>query len=736
MRQVFLQKGRVFVHDVGVPLVDERSILVRVHYSFISSGTENATINSSGKSVINKFISNFSANTSKVLTTVREHGVLTTLALAREKLNYTMPLGYSCSGEVVNVGKYVSKFRVGDFVACAGAGIANHAEFVSVPQNLAVKIDNQLFLKQVSLTTIGAIALQGVRRASLQLGEKVCVIGLGLLGLVTVQLAKAAGCMVFGIDIQERRLDLAKKVGASAVFNTLSENVINEIEFATEHYGVDATIITAASYSRDILQQAMQITRRKGRVVLVGDVKIDIDRDPFYSKEIDFLISCSYGPGRYDDTYEKVGLDYPYAYVRWTENRNMELFANLIQMKKIDIDVLISHEFPLNQVDEAYSCLQRGQALGVVLSYPSTDGVKSSEINTLFNKSFVHFLPKNRVYKAQQKTLNISIVGAGGFAKVKLLPIISRIKAVRIHSIVDVDITTSINIARQYAASRVSNDYKTFLGDDDVHGVVIATPHYLHAEQAIDFMMAGKAVFVEKPAAVNFEQFIKLKQFLEKNKNIFYCVDFNRTFSSFMLKIKEYLKKRNNPLLISYRMNAGYLPRTHWVNSSLNNGRIIGEGCHIFDLFCFLTDARPKSVSVEVMNSHIDDLRPTENFTATVAMSDGSCCSFMYTSVGNNALGKERMEIFYDGKSIVMDDFLALTGYGFPLSFNRKETVQDRGHQRLVQAFFEAAQQENGQPPISYERILLATELSLVVNKLAIEGGGIHDFDSGVITGV
>lgn len=726
MRQVFLQKGQVHLKTVDVPACGDSSILVQVHYSFVSSGTEGATLANSGQSLLERFTSNVSTNTQKVLGAVKEHGVGVTLALIKEKAHQVMPLGYSCSGQVVALGKNVQRFRIGDYVACAGAGIANHAELVAVPQNLAVKITDASFLKQSSLTTIGAIALQGVRRASLQLGEKVCVIGLGLIGQLTVQLAKLAGCQVIGVDLQEHRLTLAKKMGATHAFSATSAQLINEIQFATEHYGVDATIITAASPTGDILQQAMHVTRRKGRVVLVGDVKINFDRDPFYSKEIDFLISCSYGPGRYDDEYEKHGRDYPYAYVRWTENRNMELFVNLIQSKALDVDALISHEYGLEDVELAYQTLTKGQALGLVLSYNPEENHCCSGVEAVFNQSTL-VLDRHKLvpYEVRQGALKLAVIGAGGFSKVKLLPLLAKIPSVKIHAIVDLDVANSMNVAHQYGALRVSNDYQKFLGDDDINAVVIATPHHLHVEQAINFMRAGKAVFVEKPAAVNFEQFAVLKQFLHKHAHeVCYCVDFNRSQAPFLVAIKELVKKRNNPMVIHYRMNAGFLPKTHWIHSPVNSGRIIGEGCHIFDLFCYLTDAKPVAVSVETLNTHKDIFMPSDNFMATVSMNDGSCCSFVYTAVGNSGMGKERMELFVDGKSIVMDDFLELTGYGLPMAFNRKVAIQDRGHQRLLTEFFAAAHTREHVAPISYERILMATELSLVVNKLANAGGG------------
>ncbi len=719
MKQVFLKKGQVKLYQVDIPLLNQNSILVRVDYSFISSGTEFATVAASGKSLFEKAYSNFNQNMQKVTGAIKDNGLAATFALIREKLDTVMPLGYSCSGQVISVGKNVEGFFVGDYVACAGSGHANHADVVVVPQNLAVKIQNPEMLKQASLTTIGAIALQGIRRANLELGQKVCVVGLGLIGQLTLQLAKLCGCQVYGIDIQESRLNLAKNLGADFAFNPATSNIIKEIEWATANHGVDVTIITAAGKDGHIIQQAMQMTRRKGKVVLVGDVKIDFDRDPFYSKEIDFLISCSYGPGRYDDVYEKRGVDYPYDYVRWTENRNMELFSKLVQEKKILIDPLVSQEFDLSGVEAAYQSLQTKESLGIVLCYKTARENLEQEIGAKLNQNepcATSFVPSN--------SINTGFIGIGGFSKTKLLPIISKIKNVQMQAMVDANSTTLINASNLYKVKNTSNDYKTLINDKTINAVIIATPHYLHADQAIDCMTAGKAVFVEKPAAVNYEQLEKLKLFLNNNRDVLYCVDFNRSFSPFIKKIKATVNTRNNPLIVHYRMNAGFIPKDHWLNSPDNGGRIIGEACHIFELFCFLTNSEPVSISVESINSNNDSVKSADNFVAQIRMQDGSCCSLLYTSVGNAESGKERMELFFDGNSIIMNDFYELNGFGLPKNFDMRSKTQDKGHECLLREFFTAAQMPNFQPPIPFERILLATEISLIVDGLVRDGGG------------
>jgi predicted dehydrogenase/threonine dehydrogenase-like Zn-dependent dehydrogenase len=761
VKQVFLKKGQVKLYNIDIPLLDQNSILVTVDYSFISSGTEFATVAASGKSLFEKTYSNFNQNIQKITSAIKDNGLAATFALIREKLDTVMPLGYSCSGKVVAVGKNVDGFFVGDYVACAGSGHANHADVVVVPKNFAIKIKNQEMLKQCSLTTIGAIALQGVRRANLELGQKVCVIGLGLIGQLTVQLAKLSGCQVYGIDVQENRLELAKNLGADFVFNPANCDIIKELDWTTSQHGVDKTIITASGKNGQIIQQAMQITRRKGKVVLVGDVKIDFDRDPFYSKEIDFLISCSYGPGRYDDAYEKRGVDYPYDYVRWTENRNMELFAKLVQEQKILIDPLISNEFDLSNVEAAYQSLQNRSGLGIILSYKAAreeaenglilrydllrkslrmsgsecngmlpargpfDKLRTSgEPSPLGRRADVQTPPNTTKKFISSSITTLGVIGVGGFCKIKLLPAISKIKNVQIQAMVDANPTTLINISGQYKVQNTGNDYKKLLDNNSINTIIVATPHGLHTDQAIDCMSAGKAVFVEKPAAVNSEQLEKLSTFLTQNPDAFYCVDFNRSFSPFIKKIKEAVRSRNNPMIIHYRMNAGLIPKDHWLYSPANGGRIIGEACHIFDLFCFLTDAQPISISVESINSDNDAVKSADNFTAQIRMSDGSCCSLTYTSVGNSESGKERMEIFFDGKSIVMNDYLQLQGFGLPKSFDQSSKTQDKGHEALLQEFFTAAQTANSQPPIPYQRILMTTKISLIIDELVKSGGG------------
>ncbi len=711
MRQVFIERGQAIIKEVAQPLLDDHSVLVSVAYSFISSGTEAATI----ANAQNSLLKNVPQKIKKVIQSLSTHGIEGTKALVKSKLQgEVQAIGYSCSGRVIAVGKKVAQLKVGDFVACAGAGIANHADVVCVPKSLAVKINNQEALKAASLTTIGSIALQGIRRADIKLGETVCVIGLGLIGQLTVQLAKIAGCTVIGIDLEKTRLELAQKFGADYVYQAQHDEIEKEIEFLTHHMGVDTTIVTAATKSDELVQQAMEITRKKGKVVIVGDVGLSLKRDPLYKKEIDFLISCSYGPGRYDYDYEYKGRDYPFAYVRWTEHRNMQAIVKLIETKQLQADELISATIDVEKVNEAYECLRCKDALGVVLSY----GSKEKKETTV--QSAARFVP------AVKDTNRIAIVGAGGFAKVKLLPLISKLANTNITAVVDADNANSSNVARLYGARHTFISEQDLWVDDCVDSVVIASPHKYHCAQALNALQHGKAVFLEKPMVTDFDQLKQFKDFLTINPDVRLCVDYNRSFSPFIQKIKQAVATRSTPFVLHYRVNAGYIPKEHWIQTDVGAGRVIGEACHIIDLFCYLTDAQPISVSVEALHAGEQDIFPTDNFTAHIRFSDGSICSLLYSALGSSELGKERMELFYDSKTIVMYDYTTLCMYGSRKAsvFDETTAWPDKGHETLLNNFFYALKHNTYEAPISIDRLLTTAELTLIIDKLACEGGG------------
>lgn len=726
MQQVFLERGQAIVHQVPEPLLDAHAVALQVHYSFISMGTESATLVASGTSLSKKVLNNLSQSITKVRTSLQENGITGTLALIKGAQHQSLEIGYSCAGQVIAVGEKVRSIKVGDFVAAGGSGLANHAELVAVPEHLVAKVTDKEMLKQASVTTIGAIALQGFRRADLRLGETVCIVGLGLLGQITVQLAKAAGLHVIGIDIDVQRCELARTLGCDYIINPRDESALTTTAFITNHKGVDATIITAASTDGALIQQAVEMTRRKGKVVLVGDVKIDFPREPLYQKEIDFLISCSYGPGRYDVQYEREGIDYPYAYVRWTEQRNMQLIADLICSKKLIIDPCISAEFSLETVQTAYESLGAKTYLGMVIAYDTTH-----EPRTIVAATIPQGIKK---YTAPHGQLKVAMIGVGGFTKTKLIPILQSMPEVKIAAIVDINITAAINVARQNGHIPYYNDYEAILQDDRIDAAIIATPHGHHAEQTIKLLKAGKAVYVEKPAAVTSEQLKQLALALQ-SPDIVYGADFNRSWSLYAQKIRAVTAKRTVPLMMSYRMNAGYLPQEHWIQSEEHRGRIIGEACHILEFFMSTIDARPISLHVETLGGRAD-LQPSDNVSAQLVFEDGSQAHLLYVSTGNTSLTKERLEVFFDGKSIIMEDYNSLIGYGLPKSFNHTTRNADKGHATLLKEFVAHALSPASPPPVPYERIILTTELSILIHELACQGGGSISLDAlKIITG-
>jgi predicted dehydrogenase/threonine dehydrogenase-like Zn-dependent dehydrogenase len=679
MRQVLIRRGQVTVEQVPTPLVEQGHVLVEVAYSLISAGTELSSVQSAGQSLVSKVLEQ-PERIKKLLTHLRSQGIQKTIAKVQGQTDLLTPLGYSCSGIVIQTGDGVTEFQPGDRVACAGAGMANHAEVVLVPRNLLVKIPDECDLRGAASVTLGAIAMQGVRRAEARLGEIIAVIGLGLLGQLTVQLLKAAGCRVIGIDLDARRVALAKVLGADAVLNPSEAVVKTELMHLTAGHGVDTTIITAASSSDEIVQQAMEITRKKGRVVLVGAVGLGLKRSPFYEKEIDFLISTSYGPGRYDERYEEQGLDYPYSYVRWTENRNMQEYLRLIAAGELRLEKILEREYPLEEAPQAYIDLQNApeKPLGVVLRYPIPgDSARTGE------------KVQTRVPLTSRSTsgkIRIAVVGAGSFAKAVHLPNLQKLSDLySIRAIVSSTGTNAKATAEQYGAAYASTNYQDVLADPDIDAVMICTRHNLHAQQAMLAAKAGKAIFLEKPMALNQVELDQLVVVL-KETGVPFMVGYNRRYSPAARRIKEIVTERQNPLMVLYRMNAGYLPPTHWTQTEEGGGRIIGEACHIIDLFQYLVDAPVDEVSATTLDPTAEHVLAGDNVSATLRYADGSVATLLYTALGSSELGKEYMEVFVDGKVLVLDDYRALHTYGIP-NKNRGDSNQQKGHLEELQAF-------------------------------------------------
>lgn len=709
MKQVLIHRGRVSVGDVPAPLVEPGCVLVEVAYSLISTGTELTSMESSGQPLIKKALEQ-PERIKKLWDHLRKQGIRKTIAEVRGRLGQSTPTGYSCSGIVIQVGEEVTEFQPGERVACAGSGFANHAEIVLVPRNLVVKVPEGCDFKEAASVTLGSIAMQGVRRADPRLGESVAVIGLGLLGQITVQLLKAAGCRVIGLDLDGRRVALAQQLGADRAFNPAELDVGNEIRHQTGDHGVDATIITAASQSDSIVQQAIEITRKKGRVVVVGAVGLGLKRSPFYEKEIDFLISCSYGPGRYDPHYEEKGLDYPYPYVRWTENRNMQEYLHLIADGKMKLGLILEREYGLAEAQQAYEDLQTAaeKPLGALISYPS--GVARPQSEKLDTR--VMFNPKPVSGK-----INVAVIGAGGFAKGMHLPNLQKLSDLyHLRAVVDIVGSNAKATAEQFKADYATTNYEDVLTDDSVDLVMITTRHNTHAPIAMAAARAGKAVFVEKPMALNQAELDALVDVL-KETLVPFMVGFNRRFSPAARRAKEIIGKRQNPLMILYRMNAGYLPPDHWTQTEEGGGRIIGEACHIFDLFQYFIGAPVVEVNATAIAPQTEHVLGSDNVSVTLRCEDGSVATLLYTALGSLDFSKEYMELYADGKVLVLDDYRALRVHGAGVK-GWTASVQDKGHLEELRVFA-VSLRERVEPPIPLDVLLETTKVSLV----AVVGG-------------
>lgn len=686
MRELFLDKKNVVVKKVAQPLLDDHSILVAVHYAYISGWTNMALVNTQ-----ETFLSNVPQKVKRVLQAVSSD--------ARSAEKTFTGLGYPCAGHVVSVGKKVTHFAPGDLVACADPGYTTQADLVCIPARHAAKITNRAHIKSASLTTFAAVALHGLKQAKVGLGDKVAVFGLGLLGQFVVQLAKLSGCFVVAFDEIPERLEQATSFGADRVFNLLNDDVSKEVALLTQRRGVDAAIVT---HSQD-LSMALDVTQAKGRIVSLGSSQIQIPKKPADRGQQNLILIPSSGSDQIPREHLKTCLA-------------------LIESGKLNVATLITEEVDVNQLPKAYIRVENKSSLGVVLAYAcnaqQTTPVTSCDMELFVKKSGVRFVP------AVSDTIRVGIIGAGEFAQNTLLPLISKMRNVQIKAISDSDIQNSMKVSSDFGIAKSCTQEDELFEDDSIDVVVIASPHMFHCDQAIKAIKHGKGVFLEKPMVTDFAQLQQLCALLKRNPSIPFCVDYNRSFSPFIQKIKKVIAVRNTPLMMQYRINSKYHVMHHWTYSNVGAGRIIGDACQMVDLFCYLTQANPISVSVEAMHAARDDIFPTDNFSAHISFDDGSIGSLMFTTIGHPDMGVERFELFYDEKSILLEDYMELYGFGLSSWFNETNTSPDKGHEALLSQFFSALKQDTFEPPISVDRLHLVAELTLLIDQLACEGGG------------
>jgi len=717
MKQVIIKSGKIVVEEFPIPVLENNSVLVEVAYSLISTGTEKASLNAAGESLVKKTLKR-PENIKKAVEMIKNHGISKLLDKIKNQTETFYPIGYSCAGRVVAVGANVLNFKAGDPVACAGGGYASHAEFVCVPKNLVVKLPHRLGFKEASSVTIGAIALQGVRRASPQIGEFVAVIGLGLIGQITVQILKAAGCRVIGLDIEKKRVEQAKTMGLDYGISIEEEEPVLAVIKFTNGLGADSTIITASSKSNLPVNQAMEMTRKKGKVVCVGDVGLTLERDAFYKKELDFLISTSYGPGRYDADYEEDGIDYPYAYVRWTENRNMREYIELLSDGKINIPAFINKEYPAEEAAVAFEELKSAERpLGIFLRFHGADAeVEKERATRLDTKILLH----NQTPDARpgREIFNVGVIGAGSFANDVHLPNLRKLAGkYRLYAVIDANPIRAKEAAKRFGATYAATDYKDFLDDKNIDLLMVCTRHDLHAGLVIEAIKAGKNIFVEKPLCLVQNELEEIKKVYHSASQVspWLMVGFNRRFSLMIVEVKDILSSRTNPLIVNYRMNAGYIPPSHWVHSKEGGGRNISEACHIYDLFNYLTDSQPISSTAFSVEPKTDHYRSNDNFVATFKYRDGSLCNLIYTALGNDAFPKEQMEIYSDGKILALNNYKRLDIFG-----KKKKHVEfkrpQKGHFEELAEMAKSIQGAKS-APIPFEQLIMATQMSFDVEK-------------------
>ena len=668
-----MRSGVVSVYDVPSPGVQRGRLLVRTAASLISAGTEKNTVDMGKKSLLGKARQRPDL-VKQVIDKARTEGLMNTYTAVKAKLDGTTALGYSAAGIVAAVGEDVTAFRVGDRVACAGAGYASHAEMISVPQNLCVRLPDSVNFDEGAFGTLGAIALQGVRLSQPTLGEAFVVIGLGLLGQITVQLLKANGCRVFGIDIDESKLKLAQELGAETC-STPSDARSAVKEFSRGR-GADAVLITAATPSNDPIELAGDISRTKGRVIVVGLVGMDVPRNVYYLKELDLQISMSYGPGRYDPEYEERGHDYPFAYVRWTEGRNLEAFFDLAASKTISLEGLISHRFPIERGEDAYKLISGETTepyLGIVLQYDTAKDIPSR----------LNFETKP---SAKAAKIRIGMIGAGSYAQKFLLPNF-KANGAEFCSIATATGLTARDVARQYGfASCVSNTDEV-INDGNANLIVIATRHDTHAPLAQAALAQNKHVFVEKPLAMNDAELDGILS-AAANSSGKLMVGFNRRFSPSAKQAKEFFgDDRAFPLSIIYRINSGRVPLDSWIQDPIQGGgRIVGEVCHFIDLMHFLTASVTTRVFAESVTSRSHDITDADSVFISLKFADGSNSTIAYLAEGDRSIPKERIEIYGGGKTFVLNDFRSTSMFAGGKEMVKKLSVQDKGQKDEVRS--------------------------------------------------
>ncbi len=686
--------GKLTLKDLPAPALRSGGVIVATRASLVSAGTEKLMTDLAKASLAGKAMARPDL-VRQVVDKAKREGIVSTIETVRSKLDNPVSLGYSCAGTVTEIGAHVEGLKAGDRVACAGAGYASHAEYNYIPKNLCVPVPEGVDDESAAFVTVGAIALQGVRQAEPTLGERVVVMGLGLLGQITVQLLKANGCRVLGFDPIASKCDLARTLGADAA---CSSGLIEAAEAFTEGRGADAVIVTASTKSDEPVNTAASIARVKGRVVLVGMVGMNLQRDQYYRKELDLRLSMSYGPGRYDPNYEEGGHDYPFAYVRWTERRNMQAFLELIQAGRVTPSALVTHRYDIADAEQAYRLMSGDDPyLGIVITYPA----KADEP------------PVRRVANATVSTdarpagSGVGFIGAGNFAKAVLLPELKKTGGVRLTGVATATGLSGMHAAEKFGFGYATTEYRDLLDDPETATVFIATRHDMHAPLVCEALRAGKNVFVEKPLAIDRQQLADVMAAAEESPGLL-TVGFNRRFAPLIRQAGEHLAGRSAPLIMIYRISAGPVPADNWLQGEEGGGRIIGEVCHFVDTLQFLAGAVPVGVHAVNAREHPDAL------SIQISFEDGSVGTIVYTSLGDRAFPKEYIEVFGAGRVITIEDFRAATFVSDGHRKRRRAMTQDKGFCAELRCFMDAIS-GGGDAPIGLSSLAATTETTFAI---------------------
>ena len=691
MKQIIqdIKNGETILEEVPVPMIKSGHVLIKTTKSLVSLGTERMLVEFGKANFIQK-AKQQPDKVKMVLDKVKTDGLKPTIDSVLNKLNQPLPLGYCNVGEVVGVGRGVTEFQIGDRVASNG----NHAEYVNIPKNLVVKIPNNVSDEEASFTVIGAIGLQGIRLLNPTFGETIVVVGLGLIGLVAAELLKANGCNVIGFDFDPDKVHIAKEKGIVAINPAEGTDQVKFVESYTDGIGADGVIITASNKSNEIISQSARMCRKRGRVILVGVIGLNISRADFYEKEISFQVSCSYGPGRYDEEYEQKGNDYPIGYVRWTEKRNFEAILNAISKGSLDVKPLITERVPLRDFQNIYGDMAGSRSIASILEYDQVDEPNSTV--TINNTSF------------EGRKGVIGIIGAGNFTSSTILPNLKKLNA-DIKYIGSSGGLSSTIMAKRHSIAKSTTNYQEILDDNEVDLVFITTKHNMHAPMVLETLRSGKSVFVEKPLALTNEEIQEIIEAYE-GQNVSLNVGFNRRFAPIARQMKKLLGNDNNPMNIVATMNAGYIPADVWVHDmEIGGGRIIGEACHYIDLCTYLSGSKVIAVCINAMGTNPKE--DTDNASILLKYENGTNATINYFSNGSKTYSKERVEVYSQERTMIMDNWRKLKTYGFKNGKNIS-SKQDKGHFNQFKALI--GQQKNGGAPIiSFEEIINTSKASI-----------------------